>query len=161
MGKRRPHDHHYHGKFQPLLQPSKPFLSTRNKKESSEKNHRFWRNLFRVGTLVPLSLPPPSSARLCALLSIESGMSRKREEREELKQKCNSSWKKDWSRSGKRIVLFLDGKLASRNSKNDDGRSIQSSSFTREGWQHLNPALLSPFCIISSFPFLATCSRKL
>ena len=147
--------------FSHYYNPPSLFYQPAIKKKALKKNHRFWRNLFRVGTLVPLSLPPPSSARLCALLSIESGMSRKREEREELKQKCNSSWKKDWSRSGKRIVLFLDGKLASRNSKNDDGRSIQSSSFTREGWQHLNPALLSPFCIISSFPFLATCSRKL
>ena len=62
------------------------------------KNHR--RSLKLLGNVSP---SPPSSARLCALLSIESGMSRKREV-----EGKNAILR----RSGKRIVvLFLDGKI--------------------------------------------------
>ena len=39
----------HHGKFQPLLQPSKPFLSTRNKKESSGKKSPFLEKSAGVG----------------------------------------------------------------------------------------------------------------
>ena len=66
--------------FSHYYNPPSHFYQPAIKKKALEKNHRFWRNL-ELETLVPLSLPPPSSARLCALLSIESGMSRKREAR--------------------------------------------------------------------------------
>ena len=67
--------------FSHYYNPPSHFYQPAIKKKALEKITVFREICWSWKTLVPLSLPPPSSARLCALLSIESGMSRKREAR--------------------------------------------------------------------------------
>ena len=100
----------HHGKFQPLLQPSKPFLSTRNKKESSGKKSPFLEKSAGVGNVSATVTATPIKCKIvCITFNWVWNVKKKGSQR---------SWSKNAilrGRNGrKRIVLFLEGKLASR-----------------------------------------------